>query len=127
MAKYQLTDDMILNLDTKKFIPKIDGNAHYEEYKEWLAEGNTPIPPPPSLNYDLVGDEWILNTEAQKAQDLREAKIAIRDRDIMLFEMLLALWEALQSKGVIQASDLPKELRDEAVIWKEKLDLIKGA
>jgi hypothetical protein len=29
-------------------IPVCDGNRHYQEYLEWLAEGNTPEPADPN-------------------------------------------------------------------------------
>ena len=44
--KNQLTNEidtkMILRKEDNAFIPLYDGNRHYEEYKLWLAEGNTP-------------------------------------------------------------------------------------
>jgi len=32
----------ILRLSDMASIPKVRGNSDYEEYLEWLAEGNTP-------------------------------------------------------------------------------------
>ena len=44
--KNQLTNEidteMILRKEDNAFIPISDGNRDYEEYKLWLAEGNTP-------------------------------------------------------------------------------------
>ena len=34
--------EQIYRIDDKLFIPLVEGNRHYAEYKEWLAEGNTP-------------------------------------------------------------------------------------
>jgi hypothetical protein len=30
--------------DGKTFIPFFEGNRHYQEYLQWLAEGNEPLP-----------------------------------------------------------------------------------
>lgn len=30
------------------FIPSVNGNSDWEAYQEWLAEGNEPLPWPPS-------------------------------------------------------------------------------
>lgn len=34
--------EQIYRIEDKLFIPLVEGNRHYAEYKEWLAEGNTP-------------------------------------------------------------------------------------
>ena len=34
----------ILRTSDSLNIPKVEGNRHYEEYLEWLAEGNEPLP-----------------------------------------------------------------------------------
>jgi len=44
---YQLTTGTsILRLSDGAYIPQEAGNRDYYEYQEWLAEGNTPLPPP---------------------------------------------------------------------------------
>ena len=37
-------NDIINKIDGNRImsIPMVDGNSDYEEYKEWVAEGNTP-------------------------------------------------------------------------------------
>jgi hypothetical protein len=49
MAKYKLTESGVLDTETGAHIPNNEGNRHWREYQEWLAEGNTPDPadPPP--------------------------------------------------------------------------------
>jgi hypothetical protein len=34
----------VKRLSDNAFIPFVDGNGDYEEYKKWLAKGNTPEP-----------------------------------------------------------------------------------
>lgn len=34
----------VTHLETGMNIPLVPGNRHYQEYLEWLAEGNTPEP-----------------------------------------------------------------------------------
>jgi hypothetical protein len=44
---YKLHDfpGMIRNMHTMADFPETDGCAEYIKYKEWLADGNTPLPP----------------------------------------------------------------------------------
>ena len=34
--------EKIYRIEDGLWIPLVEGNRHYDEYKEWLAEGNTP-------------------------------------------------------------------------------------
>ena len=38
------TAEVVIRLADMASIPIADGNMDYEEYKLWLAEGNTPLP-----------------------------------------------------------------------------------
>lgn len=41
---YKIKEFNILNDETGQYIPYDENNRHYQEYLEWLAEGNTPEP-----------------------------------------------------------------------------------
>ena len=41
---YKLNENSITRLSDGVFIPLANGNRDYEEYKQWLVEGNTPQP-----------------------------------------------------------------------------------
>jgi hypothetical protein len=56
---YKLNQNSVIRLADGACIPLADGNRDYEEYKQWLLEGNTPEP------------EF---TEAELAQQLEDAK-----------------------------------------------------
>ena len=36
--------EQILRIEDNAFIPKDEANTDYQEYLEWVAEGNTPDP-----------------------------------------------------------------------------------
>ena len=36
--------ETIYRIEDKLWIPLVEGNRHYQEYLEWVAEGNTPDP-----------------------------------------------------------------------------------
>lgn len=42
--KYKLSPIGVVNLKTGANIPKSLGNRYWNEYQEWLKEGNTPLP-----------------------------------------------------------------------------------
>jgi hypothetical protein len=44
MYKLTLETNQILRLSDNAFIPANSDNSDYQEYLEWLAEGNSPIP-----------------------------------------------------------------------------------
>jgi len=41
---YKLNTNSVTRLSDGAFIPLADDNRDYEEYKQWLLEGNTPEP-----------------------------------------------------------------------------------
>ena len=44
MAKYKLIENGVKDQETESYIPNTPGNRHWNEYQDWLAEGNTPDP-----------------------------------------------------------------------------------
>lgn len=45
MKKYKMiSETMVHNSALGVDIPVAEGNRHYEEFKQWLAQGNTPDP-----------------------------------------------------------------------------------
>lgn len=96
MIKYINNGDNIQDRETGAFIPKDPGNRHYAEYLEWKKAGNTPIPAQPSVDHELVKDEWVLRQEKRDARELAEARAAIpTDTDT-----IMALVEAVTQLGV---------------------------
>ena len=41
---YKLRENGVLRLSDNAFIPDTPGNRDWQEFQEWLAEGNTPEP-----------------------------------------------------------------------------------
>lgn len=83
MIKYILTEGGIKDQETGACIPIAEGNRHYQEYLEWLNEGNTPILEQPDSDHILVGDEWIFD-ETLKIQRESEEKIQKRIRELAI-------------------------------------------
>lgn len=45
MKKYKIVSETSVMIQaTKTWIPMVDGNRDYEEFKQWLSEGNIPDP-----------------------------------------------------------------------------------
>jgi hypothetical protein len=74
MIKYILTEGGIQDRETGASIPIAEGNRHYSEYLEWVAEGNTAVPVQPDEDHELVDDTWVLNTMLAETR-INEVKI----------------------------------------------------
>lgn len=44
MAKYKLIENGVKDQENNLYIPNSTGNRHWNEYQDWLAEGNIPDP-----------------------------------------------------------------------------------
>lgn len=63
---YKLQGNSIKRLSDGANIPLADGNMDYEEYKQWLAEGNIPEP-------EFTEAELLNNAKELKRQSIRTA------------------------------------------------------
>lgn len=62
---YKLNKNSVTRLVDGAFVPFASGNADYEEYKQWLADGNTPEPE--FTESELQAQE--LQKQVQEAKD----------------------------------------------------------
>lgn len=68
---YKLNKNSVTRLVDGAFVPFASGNADYEEYKQWLADGNTPEPE--------FTEEELQITSIHK--QIQEAKIYLANTD----------------------------------------------
>lgn len=67
---YKLTHkNCIIQVDGEQVntIPMEDGNRHYAEYLEWIAEGNSPEPADDELNPTVLEARLWRNTELSRS------------------------------------------------------------
>lgn len=75
---YKLTGTThIKRLNDNTTIPIVDGNVDYEDYKQWIAEGNTPEPE--------FTEEEIAQQELNK--QIQEAKQYLTDTDWIVVKL----------------------------------------
>ena len=70
---YQLTkSETILRIDDGAHIPFDPANTDYQEYLEWLAEGNTPLPADPTPEPEPLTPQQKLEAAGLTVEELRE-------------------------------------------------------
>jgi hypothetical protein len=108
-----LNEAQILRLSDNAFIPLAPGNRDYQEYLEWLAEGNTPEPadPPPPPGPDWRGFLAALRTTTVFAALRGQARQDVA-ANALATELRTALGEA--ALGLVDAATI-QALLDE--LW----------
>ena len=71
MTKYKLTNCDTILRDDGASIPMCDGNRDYDEYKLWVAEGNTPDPADPEP------EQTVQPTDKERIEALESALLAL--------------------------------------------------
>jgi len=77
---YKLNNNSVTRLADGACIPFANGNRDYEEYKQWLSEGNTPEPEFTQAELDAIAKEQakqealskIATLEASQLRSIRE-------------------------------------------------------
>ena len=124
MIKYVLKEDGIQDRETGASIPIAEGNRHYQEYLEWVAEGNIAVPVQPDVDHELIDDVWVLDTAKQKYRQLLDKQGELKAKMLELFEFTFALFDVLKAKDVVDNADFDADLRSKAAGWKTLLDEI---
>ena len=110
--KYKLMERGVKRIDGA-CIPDDIGNRDWEEYLEWVAEGNVPDP-------EFTPEEI---DEMAKQDEIAGLKRDLRRTDHWLFRMILEVWEVGISKGLWTNADITdEELKQKAADWRTKLD-----
>ncbi len=72
---YKLQENTILRLSDNASIPLTNGNIDYEEYKQWLVDGNTPEP-------EFTDAELLQQARASKLQQIEDDYIASEEQTV---------------------------------------------
>ena len=73
IAMYQLQPfDTILRLADNAFIPPDPANTDYQQYLEWLSQGNEPLPPDPIPEPEPLTPEQKLQASGLTVEELKE-------------------------------------------------------
>jgi hypothetical protein len=74
MAKYKISGDGIKDTETGAYIPNAGGNRHWQEYLEWVADGN--VPDDEFTEQELIDRAWV---------DLRSKRdLLLKQTDFMM-------------------------------------------
>jgi hypothetical protein len=70
---YQLTQgDTILRLTDNAFIPPDTANTDYQQYLEWVSQGNEPLPPDPIPEPEPLTPQQKLAQSGLTVEELKE-------------------------------------------------------
>ena len=99
---YKLQNNSVQRLSDGASIPFANGNRDYEEYKQWLAEGNTPEP-------EFTDEEL-----AQQIEDAKPKVVTMRQARLALLQGgLLATIESAIANGTDEAMKIEWEYATE--------------
>ena len=87
---------VLLRRGREMHIPATEDNAHWREYQEWLAEGNTP---------DLAPPPVVLSAAEQ-------AEFGLQATDVKMIRAIDWLLEKMVEKNVITVNEIPQALKD---------------
>jgi len=70
---YQLTNfQLIKRLSDNAFIPQDPANTDYQQYLEWVSQGNEPLPPDPEPTPEPLTPEQKLQASGLSIEELKE-------------------------------------------------------
>lgn len=96
---YKLNKNSVTRLVDGAFVPFASGNADYEEYKQWLADGNTPEP-------EFIEEELQITSIHKQIQ---EAKTYLANTD---YKMTVDYFATLTEAEQVQLTQLRAETRE---------------
>ena len=105
--------DLVKRLTDGAFIPFVNGNRDYEEYKQWLAEGNVPEP-------EFTEEELQITSINIQIQ---EAKIYLADTD---FYMTVDKYAELDEVRKVELTTKRAEAREVINTLEAELTTIGG-
>lgn len=107
---YKLTENGVLLIKdgVQLSIPNAEGNRHWREYQEWLAEGNTPEP-------QYTAKEL---ADKQKAEAVANARKYLEDTDYIVLKLAeaMALGQDITGMKARYATELTERANSRAVI-----------
>jgi hypothetical protein len=70
---YQLTqNENIFRVLDKTYIPQDPANTDYQQYLEWVSQGNTPLPPDPIAEPEPLTPQQKLEAAGLTVEELKE-------------------------------------------------------
>ncbi|USE39251.1 hypothetical protein [Endozoicomonas sp. SCSIO W0465] len=80
IVMYQLTETGVLRLSDLAYIPDCTDNFDWQEYQQWLKEGNKPLPMPVYIDNRI----YITNGQARQQRIKREQQAKIKAEALAL-------------------------------------------